>query len=98
MEVDQGGDEGNLQNKDDGNADHEGRMLGFVADQLHGDVHGQRTARGRPQEQGFFGNAEFYVILLGNLFVVNANDYGNQGDYQKICNNYGFNRVCFDQV
>jgi hypothetical protein len=83
-EVGQSYDEGNLENKDHGDTDHEGDVLGLVADDLHGDVHGQGTAHGGPDEQGFFGDAELDVIPLGNLLIVDANDDGDQGNYGNV--------------
>ena len=82
--MDQRNNEGDLQNEDHGNAHHEGDVLGLVADELHGDEHGQRTAQSREDEQSLLGDAEADVIFLGDLLVVDADDDGDQGDHQNV--------------
>ena len=81
MEVHQREDQGRLHKDDGGNADHEGEVLGLVADEPHGDEHGHRAAYSRPDEQGFFGDAEFHIVPLGDLLVVDAGHDGAERDY-----------------
>ena len=59
-------------------------MLGLVADEVHGDIHGHRTADSRPDEQGLLGNAELDVIPLGNLFIVDADRDGADRDHDDV--------------
>ena len=73
-EYDQCDDEGDLDDQDGGDADHEGEMLGLMANEEHGSEHGERAAERRPQKQGLFGNTELDVTELGDLLVVEAGD------------------------
>ena len=82
--VGQCADEGDLQHEDHGDTHHEGHVLGLVADEQHGDIHGQRTAHGRPDEQGFLGNEELDVVPLGDLFVVDTDHDGADGDHDDV--------------
>ena len=70
------------------NAEHKLDVLGFVADDQHCDEHRDTAAECREQKQRFFGRAELNSVLLGDLFVVNADNYRNQRNYRDIYDKY----------
>ena len=80
MKVCQYEDQGGLQQDDARDAYHKREMLGLVADDQHTEKHGHRASQSRPDKQGFFGNAEFDVVFLGDGFIVDADHHRAEGD------------------
>ena len=76
-----------MKGNDKRNAQHELYVLGFVADEKHSDEHSHRATEKRQKHKRFFGHAKLYLISFGNLFVINAKNYGNQRNYQNVCGN-----------
>ena len=68
-------DRASLDNNYERNAEHEFDVLGLVTDEQHCDEHSDTAAKRREQKKRFFGRAELDSVLLGDLFVVNADDY-----------------------
>ncbi len=78
-------DHADLQENDERNTDHEPQVLGFVTDQMHGDVHRRGTAQKGQQKQGGFGNTPCAPLCFD--FVCDGIYRCDQGYTQQIDEN-----------
>ena len=74
-------------------AEHEFNVLGLMANYEHCNKHCNTAAKGREEKKCLLGRAKFNAVFLGYLFVSDADNYRNNGDYRDICYEYRQNRI-----
>ena len=70
-------DDGYLQKNDNGYSDHKFKMSGFMAYELHCEIHNHRTAECGKKEQSRFSGSVLRVVF-GGYFVVYTHDHRNK--------------------
>lgn len=73
-----------LREEDQRDPEHELRLLRFVADQQHDQIHGGRTAECGDQQQGAFFDAP--IAFDSGTFIMDRHDDGDNIDEYKINN------------
>lgn len=81
-----------------GNAEHKFYVLCFVAYGEHRKKHCDAASESRDYKKRFLGYTKLNLVFLGDLFVVDANDDGYDGDYYKIRQDYGENGIFFYEI